>query len=41
MKKHLAFSFDVRFYGIKAGTVGFPTAPRASLLVISAGASIK
>lgn len=43
MKKHVAFSFDVRVYGIKAGTPtpGFPAGPRASLLVISAGASIK
>jgi hypothetical protein len=41
MKKHLAFSFDVRVYGIKAGTVGANPAPRANLLVIAAGASIK
>jgi hypothetical protein len=41
MKKHLAFSFDVRVYGVKAGTVGLLPAPRANLLVIAAGASIK
>ena len=44
IKKHLAFSFDVRVWGLKAGTPtpGFSTgAPRANLLVISAGASVK
>jgi hypothetical protein len=47
IKKHVAFSFDVRIYGIKAGTqvspfaVNFANAPRANLLVIGAGVSIK
>jgi len=43
IKKHLAFSFDVRIYGIKAGTVGVNdhTGPRTSLLVIGAGVSVK
>jgi hypothetical protein len=41
IKRHLAFSFDVRVYGIKAGTLGLTPAPRANLLVIAAGASIK
>jgi hypothetical protein len=41
IKKHLAFSFDVRVYGIKAGTFGEPHGPRASLLVIGAGVSVK
>ena len=43
IKKHLAFSFDVRIYGIKAGTfgVGDNHGPRTNLLVIGAGVSVK
>jgi hypothetical protein len=41
IKKHLAFSFDVRVYGIKAGTFGEFHSPRTSLLVIGAGVSLK
>lgn len=42
-KPHLAFSLDVRFYAIDAGTPrsGFPGTPRTLLLVIGAGVSIK
>ena len=42
-KKHLAFSLDVRLYEIDAGSpqLGFPGSPRALLLVIGAGISIK
>jgi hypothetical protein len=42
-KKHLAFSLDVRFYEIKAGTpqLGFPASPHTVLLVIGAGISLK
>jgi len=42
-KKHLAFSFDVRFYAIDPGTpyFGFPGSPRATLLIIGAGVSVK
>jgi hypothetical protein len=43
IRPHLAFSFDFRFYGIPAGT---PTelhaaSPRATLLVVGAGVSLK
>jgi len=43
VKRHLAFSFDVRIYSIKAGTpsVGFPGGPRSTLTVIGAGVSLK
>jgi hypothetical protein len=43
IKRHLAFSFDVRIYGIKAGTpsFGFKGSPRTNLLVIGAGVSVK
>ena len=43
MKKHLAFSFDVRFYAVDPGTpsFGFPGSPRTTLMVIGAGASLK
>jgi hypothetical protein len=42
-KKHLAFTFDVRFYAINPGTptFGFPGAPRTRLLVIGAGVSVR
>ena len=42
-KKHLAFSFDVRFYGIDPGTpVGnLGGSPRTTLMIIGAGVSVK
>jgi hypothetical protein len=42
-KKHVGFSFDVRFYAINPGTPynGFPGSPRTRLLVIGAGVSVK
>jgi hypothetical protein len=43
MKRHLAFSFDVRFYAINPGSdyAGFPGSPRTTLTVIGAGISLK
>ena len=49
IKPHVAFSFDVRFYAINPGTAGinpgttdiFPGTPRTTLLIISAGVSVK
>jgi hypothetical protein len=44
MKPHLAFSFDVRFYAINPGTpidASLPGSPRATLMVIGAGISLK
>ncbi|MEQ1726877.1 MAG: outer membrane beta-barrel protein [Vicinamibacterales bacterium] len=43
MKRHLAFSFDVRFYAIDPTTPlpGRPTGPRTTLLSFGAGISIK
>jgi hypothetical protein len=42
-KKHLAFTFDVRFYAINPGTpqFGFPGSPRTTLLVMGAGVSLR
>jgi hypothetical protein len=42
-KKHVGFSFDVRFYAINPGTPfnGVPGGPRERLLVIGAGVSMK
>lgn len=42
-KKHLAFSFDVRFYQIDPGTpyLGYPGSPRTTLLILGAGVSVK
>src|SRR5262245_39957460 len=43
-KKHLAFSFDVRFYMIDPGTpfvAGQPGSPRTTLMIIGAGISLK
>jgi hypothetical protein len=42
-KKHVGFSFDVRFYAINPGTPynGFPGSPRTRLVVIGAGVSVK
>jgi hypothetical protein len=43
IKRHLAFSFDVRFYAINPGApyLTFPGSPRKTLLVIGAGVSVK
>lgn len=43
IKRHLAFSFDVRFYAIDPGTplAGLPNGPRTTLLVMGAGVSLK
>jgi hypothetical protein len=49
IKRHVAFSFDVRFYAINPGAVGinrstgavYPGTPRSRLLIIGAGASLK
>ncbi len=43
MKRHLAFSFDVRFYAIDPTTPlpGRPSGPRTTLLSFGAGLSIK
>jgi hypothetical protein len=43
MKKHVAFSFDVRFYAIRpqAGTPTLPALARRRLLMLSAGVSFK
>ena len=43
IKRHLAFSFDVRFYAIEPTTPlpGRPTGPRTTLLSMGAGLSIK
>ena len=44
MKRHLAFSFDVRFYAINPGTpffAGVLGSPRTTLVVIGAGVSVK
>jgi hypothetical protein len=43
MKKHVAFSFDVRFYAIRPqeGTATLPALARRRLLVLSAGVSFK
>ena len=42
-RKHLAFTFDVRFYAINPGTpqFGLPGSPRTRLLVVGAGASVR
>ena len=42
-KKHVAFSFDVRFYAINPGppNLADPGGPRTTLLVIGAGVSLK
>lgn len=43
IKRHLAFSFDVRFYALDPGTPlpGLPNGPRTTLLVMGAGISVK
>lgn len=42
-KRHVAFSFDVRFYAINPGTgsLGFAGSPRTTLMSIGAGISVK
>jgi hypothetical protein len=42
-KKHLAFTFDVRFYAVNPGTpqLGFPGTPRTTLFVGAAGVAIR
>ena len=42
-KKHVAFSFDVRFYVISPTlpTSGLPGSPRTTLVVLGAGLSLK
>lgn len=43
IKRHLAFSFDVRFYAIDPSTplLGLPNGPRTTLLIMGAGVSVK
>ena len=42
IKRHVAFSFDVRFYAINPGFADvFPATPRTTLLIIGAGISVK
>lgn len=43
IKKHLAFSLDVRIWQLDPGQphLGFPGSPRANLLLISSGISVK
>jgi hypothetical protein len=42
IKPHVAFSFDIRFYAISPGFAYiFPATPRARLLIIGAGVSLK
>jgi hypothetical protein len=43
IKRHLAFSFDVRFYAIDPSTPvpSLPNGPRTTLLVMGAGVSLK
>lgn len=43
IKRHLAFSFDVRFYAIDPTTPlpGLPSGPRTTLLIMGAGVSVK
>jgi len=42
-KQHVAFSFDVRFYEIAAGTPSgnFPASPRSHFMIFGVGASFK
>jgi hypothetical protein len=42
-KPHLAFTFDVRFHMMYPGTprLGFPGSPRATILIVGAGISLK
>ena len=42
-KRHLAFTFDVRFHAIYPGTpqFGLPGSPRATMVIMGAGISVK
>ena len=42
-KKHLAFSFDLRFhrYGTQDATTGRPAYPKGRMMILSAGISVK
>jgi hypothetical protein len=42
-KRHLAFTFDVRFYDVYPGSsfFGYPGSPRIKMLVLGAGISVK
>jgi len=42
-RRHLGFSFDVRFHAINPGTAsgGYPPSPRTTFTVIGAGVSVK
>ena len=42
-KKHLAFSFDIRWYQMDPGTpvLGFPGTPRTTLMIMGAGVSVR
>jgi len=41
--KHVAFTFDVRFYQLDSGTpaLGFPGSPRTKFLILGAGISLR
>jgi hypothetical protein len=43
VKRHVAFTFDVRFHDVYGGTpvLGFPGSPRIKMLVLGAGISVK
>jgi hypothetical protein len=43
VRRHVAFSFDVRFYALNPGTpsLGFPASPRITFMAIGAGISVK
>jgi hypothetical protein len=43
IKRHLAFSFDVRFYAIDPTTpiLGRPSGPRTTLVIMGAGVSVR
>jgi hypothetical protein len=42
-RRHVAFSFDVRFYALNPGTPsqGFPASPRITFMAVGAGISVK
>jgi hypothetical protein len=42
-KKHVAFSFDIRYHAVNPGTAsaGYPPSPRKTFVVIGAGVSLK
>ncbi len=43
VRRHVAFSFDVRFYALNPGTPsqGFPASPRTTFMSVGAGISVK